>query len=135
MSECLSFGNTKNSPLGNETGSATRMLLLVLLLLVAIAGYLFYFTDLIRPRQEGAKPAAPVSGPIKQPIPPRPGQPAGTAAVPAKPVEVKPVEGAPAPAAARAPERPGASVHPRLSSSGHMECTRCRGRRCGGRAG
>ena len=103
MSECLSSGNTKRNPLSNDKGSATRMLLLVLLLLVAIAGYLFYFTDLIRPQQQGAKPAAPVSGPIKQPIPPRPGQPAGTSTVPAKPVEVKPVAGAPAPATATAP--------------------------------
>ena len=103
MSECLSSGNTKRNPLSNDKGSATRMLLLVLLLLVAIAGYLYYFTDLIRPQQGGAKPAAPVSGPIKQPIPPRPGQPGETAAVPAKPVEVKPVGVAPAPATATAP--------------------------------
>jgi cell division septation protein DedD len=81
---------------------------------VAIAGYLYYFTDLIRPQQEEAKPAAPASGPVKQPIPPRPGQQGGTAGTPAKPAEVKPVAGtpAPAPAAVTAPAPAPAQAPP-----------------------
>lgn len=94
------------NPIRNERGSSTRILLLVLLLVVAAAGYLYYFTDLIRPK-EAPKPAPVQTAEVKQPIPPRPEQPAGEGA-PAKPAEAKPPQGAPAPA----PPQGGAPAAP-----------------------
>ncbi|MCM2357917.1 MAG: SPOR domain-containing protein [Geobacteraceae bacterium] len=102
----LSPEKTAANPIRNERGSSTRILLLVLLLVVAAAGYLYYFTDLIRPK-EAPKPAPVQTAEVKQPIPPRPGQPAGEGA-PAKPGEAKPSQSAPAPA----PPQGGAPAAP-----------------------
>jgi len=52
--------------------SNTRLLLLVLLLLVAVFGYLFYFTDLIQPHREAQAPEPVQTAQVRQPIPPRP---------------------------------------------------------------
>ncbi len=101
MSRHISPANKPINPLRNERGSTTRVLLLLLLLVVAAAGYLFYFTDYINPRKEAAKPVVAQTAPIKQPLPPRPGQQG----------EVKPSPAAPAPApalsAVPAPAQPG----------------------------
>lgn len=71
-------------PAGREPenkGGNTRVLLLVLLLLVAVFGYLYYFTGFIKPREEAKAPAPVQPVQVKQPIPPRPeGQPAGEGA-------------------------------------------------------
>jgi cell division septation protein DedD len=111
MSGHLPLDTTQWNPLGNDKGSATRILLLALLLLVAVAGYLFYFTDIFKPHQEPAKPPAGQTAQVKQPIPPRPGQggEAGTAQV--KPGEAKPPQAAPAPPAA-APAGTPAPIQP-----------------------
>lgn len=108
----LSPEKAAGNPIRNERGSSTRVLLLVLLLVVAAAGYLYYFTDLIRPK-EAPKPAPVQTAQIKQPIPPRPEQPAGEGA-PAKPAEAKPPQGAPAPAPPQggAPAAPAAPAKP-----------------------
>ena len=100
MSGHFSQGYEKWYPLGNEKGSATRILILVLLLVAAAAGYLFYFTDYLNPRQEASKPPVAQTAQVKQPIPRRPGQPEEKEAAPAKPGEAKPPQGTQAPPAA-----------------------------------
>lgn len=71
-------------PAGREPenkGGNTRILLLVLLLLVAVFGYLYYFTGFIKPREEATSPEPVQTAQVKQPIPPRPeGEPAGEGA-------------------------------------------------------
>jgi hypothetical protein len=49
-----------------------RVLLLVLLLLLAVFGYLYFFTGMIKPREEAAKPELPQAVQVKKPLPPRP---------------------------------------------------------------
>jgi cell division septation protein DedD len=115
MSGYFAPGNHKINPLRNERGSMTRILLIVLLLLVAVAGYLFYFTDFIRPRPEGAKPPAAPAAQVKQPIPPRPVQPGETAAAPASPTVTLP-QGAPPPAPSQAQVKP-APASPQVKSA------------------
>lgn len=60
-----------------EEGAAQRVLLLVLLLVVVLFGYLYFFTGVVKPREDVAPP--PVAPVAKKPIPPRSGakQPAG----------------------------------------------------------
>jgi cell division septation protein DedD len=103
MSGHFSPGDKIRNQLRNERGSAVRVLLLVLLLVAAAAGYLYYFTDYLRPRQEAAKPPVAQTAQVKQPIPPRPGQPGEKEAVSPKPGDAKPPQGAPAPSAAAVP--------------------------------
>lgn len=69
-----------------EKGAAQRVLLLVLLLVVVLFGYLYFFTGMIKPREEETRPPAPPAPMTKKPIPPRPGKEEagkGSAAVPA----------------------------------------------------
>lgn len=94
-----------------ESGSGrSKVAQLVLLLLIAAFGYLYFFTSLIVPH-EGAKPeqsAAPASTPqVKQSMPPRP---ADTAAAPAPTAApgVPAAPAAPVPAAAPAQATPPA---------------------------
>jgi hypothetical protein len=100
----LSPDNATRNSMCNERGSSTRVLLLVLLLVAAAGGYLYFFTDLIRPVKEAAKPPVTQTAQVKQPIPPRPGQPGGPEAVVPKPEEAKPSQGAPPPPAPAIPQ-------------------------------
>jgi SPOR domain len=58
----------------NERGNSTRTLLLALFLLIAGAGYLYFFTDIIRPDNGSPKPLQSPAAPEKKPLPPRPDQ-------------------------------------------------------------
>lgn len=57
---------------GGERGGSQQFLLVTLLVLVALFGYLYFFTGLLKPREEVAKPPADQSVVVKKPIPPRP---------------------------------------------------------------
>ncbi|TWJ17062.1 SPOR domain-containing protein [Geobacter argillaceus] len=105
-----------NQPDDSEKGAGGRNqkpLLLVLLVLVAVFAYLYFFTGLIKPRQE-EQPAPPPVAEVKKPLPPRPdgerGQPAKIAvkapeaAPKAVPAEQKTKAGEPA--AARVKPQP-----------------------------
>jgi cytoskeletal protein RodZ len=105
MSEHFSPVDKQRCLLHNEKGSTTSILLLLLLFVAATVGYLYYFTDVIKPKQETAKPSVAQSAQVKQPIPPRPGQPGEKEATTAKPGETKPPQGTPAPASASAPAK------------------------------
>lgn len=105
MSKRFSLGSSTQKSLHNERGSATSMLLLVLLLVLAAGCYLFYFTDLIRPAKNAPIPQPVQTAQVKNPIPPRPDQPGGEGAAPAKPGESRPSPGSAAPS-------PGASQPP-----------------------
>jgi SPOR domain len=98
MSGNYSPVNETTNPLGNARGSSTRLLLLVLLLVVAAAAYLYFFTDLIVPHQESGSPP-PQTAQVKQPLPPRPGQPeaAKPGQAPAAPPAAAQQPGKPAP--------------------------------------
>jgi hypothetical protein len=104
-----------------EKKTSQNRLLLLLLLLAALFAYLYFFTGLIKPREEqSAQAPAPVAAPttdvVKQPLPPRPeggaqpgpaeGQPAAgaTAQAPAQPGTAPAKPGAPAAAPAKAGE-------------------------------
>lgn len=102
-----------NQPDNSEKGAGGRNqkpLLLVLLALVAVFAYLYFFTGLIKPRQE-EPPVPPPVAEVKKPLPPRPdgekGQPAETAvkapeaAAKAAPAEQKPKGGEPAASGAK----------------------------------
>ncbi len=102
-----------NQPDNSEKGAGGRNqkpLLLVLLALVAVFAYLYFFTGLIKPRQE-EPPVPPPVAEVKKPLPPRPdgekGQPAETAvkapeaAPKAAPAEQKPKGSEPAAAAGK----------------------------------
>lgn len=69
-----------------EEGAAQRVLLLVLLLVVVLFGYLYFFTGMIKAREEAIPPAV-VASVTKKPLPPRPGaeESAGAAGEKAKP--------------------------------------------------
>jgi len=90
-----------------ESGSGrNKVAQLVLLVLIAVFGYIYFFTSLIVPH-EGAKPeqsATPAATPqVKQSMPPRPADTAAPpAAAPAAPAPTAPVAPAAAPAAAPA---------------------------------
>lgn len=72
-------------------GNNTRLLLLVLVLLVAVFGYLYYFTGLIKSREEAKAPEPVQTSQVKQPIPPRPEEkPAAAPPEAAKPEPPKP---------------------------------------------
>jgi hypothetical protein len=64
--------------------------LFVLLGVVAVAGYLYFFTGLIKPREQAAKEPAIQSAQVKKPMPPRVETPSEKAATAAKPEETKP---------------------------------------------
>ncbi|HTP64376.1 MAG TPA: SPOR domain-containing protein [Geobacteraceae bacterium] len=77
---------------GGAKGSTRSILLLVLLLLVATFGYLYYFTGLIRPQGEAAKAPEAQVVQIKKPLPPRTEQGDEKTAPPAKPAEKQPLQ-------------------------------------------
>ncbi len=61
--------------LQEETGKSHKGLLLVLLLVVVVVGYVYYFTDLVRPGEEAGVQISHNSL-VKKPLPPRPKIPA-----------------------------------------------------------
>jgi len=68
------FFQGKNDPaftVGSK-GSIRQAILLVLLLVTAVLGYLYFFTGLIKPREHIAIAPSPSIAPVKQPLPPRP---------------------------------------------------------------
>src|ERR1039457_4630590 len=83
--------NRAGNPLGTERGNTVRILLLAVLLLIALFGYLYFFTDLIRSDKETQTKSEPQTAQVKKPMPPRPGQ-----ATAIKPAETKTSESAPA---------------------------------------
>lgn len=93
-----------NAPTGEGGSSRVRLQLLVLILLVAAFGYIYFFTGLVRPKEE-APPQPPVqTAEVRKPMPQRPAQPEEAA----KPTEqpAKPQEAKPAPPAAPVPAKP-----------------------------
>ncbi|MFZ3209645.1 MAG: SPOR domain-containing protein [Geobacteraceae bacterium] len=62
-----------HSPWSGERGNSRRILLLLLVLLLAVFGYLYLFTGLIRAPEEPSNPPVALTSQIKQSIPPRPG--------------------------------------------------------------
>ncbi|GAM11603.1 sporulation related domain protein [Geobacter sp. OR-1] len=111
-----------------ESGASQSLLLGILAVLVALFGYLYFFTGLIKEREVQQKPAPSPVQKVKQPIPPRPAggeakvspPPASTpsaqnkplpAAVPVAPAKAAPVTPVaapkpPAPQAKPVPEQP-----------------------------
>lgn len=67
------FFREKNDPAHavGSRGSIRQAILLVLLLLTAGLGYLYFFTGLIRPREHIEISTPPATAPVKQPLPPR----------------------------------------------------------------
>jgi cell division septation protein DedD len=63
----------KNDPAhaAGSRGSIRQAILLVLLLLTAGLGYLYFFTGLIKPREHIEIAPPPAAAPVKQPLPPR----------------------------------------------------------------
>jgi hypothetical protein len=91
MSEQFLTEAEKYQPLKGENGNSRQAVLLVLLCVVAVAGYLYFFTGLIKPREQAAKEPAIQSAQVKKPMPPRIEQPSEIAAsAAAKPEEKKP---------------------------------------------
>jgi cell division protein FtsN len=75
---------------GGTKGSIRQGILIVLLLLTAALGYLYFFTGLIKPREQiTAVPPAKVA-PVKQPLPPRPDQGGMEQQTAAKPEDKQP---------------------------------------------
>ncbi|MDD2897982.1 MAG: SPOR domain-containing protein [Desulfuromonadaceae bacterium] len=87
-------------------------LLVLLLILVGGFGYIYFFTDLIKPREEQKSAAvqapAPQAQTVKMPLPPRTGEPAE----PAKKPPVKAEAAAPKPTAAPAVKAAAPSLPP-----------------------
>jgi hypothetical protein len=59
---------------GGTRGSIRQVILIVLLLLTAVLGYLYFFTGLIKPREQITADSPTSVAPVKQPLPPRPEQ-------------------------------------------------------------
>jgi sporulation related protein len=95
MSEQFLTEAGKYQPLKGEKGNSRQAVLLVLLGVVAVAGYLYFFTGLIKPREQAAKEPAIQSAQVKQPMPPRVEPPGEKAAPAAKPEETKPAAAKP----------------------------------------
>lgn len=126
---------------GQQDKGRQTTLLVLLLLLLGVVGYLYFFTDLIRPQEAPPKPAPPPQV-VKQPLPPKAdgeasppatvvdtakaGQPAASVpaakpapAAPAAPVKqpaatapAQPVKPAPVTVAPSAPLKPAATAAP-----------------------
>lgn len=80
----------EDRPANGARGSSQQILLVVLLLLVLVFGYLYFFTNLIRQREEVAKAPPAQSAQIRQPLPPRPNQGVEKPVTAAKPEEKQP---------------------------------------------
>lgn len=85
-----------------EKKTSQQLLILLLLLLVGLFAYLYFFTGLIKPRQEQPQPQPVAEAPVKTPLPPRAGQPGAQPATPGTQVAVK--AGEPQPAAPLVPQ-------------------------------
>lgn len=77
----------KNSPEveqgGEKPSESRRLMLLILILMMAVLGYLYFFTSLLKPREEAVKPEASQPSQVKKPLPPRPAEKATAEAEPA----------------------------------------------------
>jgi outer membrane biosynthesis protein TonB len=89
---------------GGTRGSIRQGILIVLLLLTAALGYLYFFTGLIKPREQITAVAPSKVAPVKQPLPPRPDQ-GGME----QPTAAKPEDKQPGPATAQNTATPPAS--------------------------
>lgn len=78
---------------GGEKGGGRQLSLLVLLVIVSLFGYLYFFTGLIKPREEAAKSSPEPSIVVKKPIPPRPEQLGGKGKPQINPEEKNGVQG------------------------------------------
>jgi hypothetical protein len=90
----------EDKPANGKRGNSQHILLFVLLFLVLVFGYLYFFTNLIRQREEVAKVPPAQTAQIRQPLPPRPDQ-GGE-----KPAAIKPEEKQPAQAKQEKPVSP-----------------------------
>jgi cell division protein FtsN len=89
---------------GGTRGSIRQGILIVLLLLTAALGYLYFFTGLIKPREQITAVPPSTVAPVKQPLPPRPDQ-GGME----QPTAAKPEDKQPGPASAQNTATPPAS--------------------------
>lgn len=80
----------EDKPANGTRGSSQQILLFVLLFLVLVFCYLYFFTNLIRQREEVAKAPPGQTAQVRQPLPPRPDQGDGKPAATAKPGEKQP---------------------------------------------
>ncbi len=97
----------EGKPGNGAKGSSQQLLLIVLLVLAALFGYLYFFTGLIKPREQVTTTAPVRAIPIKRPLPPRPDQGDEKQASAARPEEKQPPQAmterpAPPPAPTRA---------------------------------
>jgi len=108
------FQETNDSgPAGGERGNIRQAVLLVLLLLTAGLGYIYFFTGLIKPREHITIVTPPRVAPVKQPLPPRPtmesGERASTTSIPEEKKPVPPTGGKTDTANAPAGTKPAAA--------------------------
>lgn len=82
----------EDKPANGARGSSQQILLLVLLFLILVFGYLYFFTNLIRQREEVAKTPPAQTTQIRQPLPPRPNQEGEKPAAVVKPEEKQPAQ-------------------------------------------
>jgi cytoskeletal protein RodZ len=97
----------KGKPANGAKGSSQQLLLILLLVLAALIGYLYFFTGLIKPREQVTTTAPVRAIPVKRPLPPRPDQGDEKQASAARPEEKQPPQAiterpAPPPAPTRA---------------------------------
>lgn len=97
----------KGKPANGAKGSSQQLLLILILVLAALIGYLYFFTGLIKPREQVTTTAPVRAIPVKRPLPPRPDQGDEKQASAARPEEKQPPQAiterpAPPPAPTRA---------------------------------
>ncbi len=107
----------EGKPANGAKGSSQQLLLIVLLVLAALFGYLYFFTGLIKPREQVTTTAPVRSIPIKRPLPPRPDKGDEKQASAARPEEKQPAQAntetpAPPPAPTRAKPAAAPSAKP-----------------------
>lgn len=67
------FSETKEGKPGKGAKGSTQQILMVALLILAVlAGYLYFFTGLIKPREQVTEAPPAQAPPVKKPLPPRP---------------------------------------------------------------
>ena len=67
------FSETKEGKPGKGAKGSTQQILMVALLILAVlAGYLYFFTGLIKPREQVTEAPPSQAPPVKKPLPPRP---------------------------------------------------------------